>query len=258
MVSWVEQVPYILLIGLRVSGLFIMSPVFGRANLPVRFRLGLALLLTYLLLGTVPLPAAPMGDNLYAYALAALQEFLMGLVLGFVTSLFLSVALTAGQMIDMQMGFGMVNILDPHSQQQVPLIGNLLNLLGLLLFFAVDGHLDLIRILSATLLRIPPGSAVPLPRMATALTAYFASVFVLAVRLAVPVFAAALMAETALGILMRTVPQMNVFVVGIPLKILLGLIVILVILPVYGRFMNGVFGQLLDAVDRMYESWVPL
>lgn len=257
MLLWMEHVPYALLIGLRISGLFIMSPIFGRAILPVRFRLGLSLVLTYILLGAVPPPAAQM-DNLYIFALAALQEFLMGLVLGFLTSLFLSVALTAGEMIDMQIGFGMVNILDPHSQQQVPLIGNFLNLLGLLLFFAVDGHLDLIRILSATLLRIPPGAAAPLPRMAAALTAYFASVFVLAVRLAVPVIAAALMAETALGILMRTVPQMNVFVVGIPLKILLGLVVILFILPVYGRFLNIVFQQMLDAVDRMYEGWVPL
>jgi len=230
-----------------------MSPVFGRIGLPVRFRIGLALLLTYILVKAVPLETV--SDNVYIYLMLCVKEFLLGVTMGYLTSLFLSVAFTAGQIIDFQIGFGMVNIFDVQNQQQVPLAGNLLNLAALMLFFAADGHLDLIRILSATVYKMPPGQLVVPQTLGAAMAGYFASMFVFAVRLALPVIAASLMAEVGLAVIMRSVPQVNVFILGFPLKILLGLVVLAVILPAYGRFMDGVYDHMYDAIENTFSSW---
>ncbi len=252
------QFPFYLLVGLRLTGLFVMSPLFGRRNIPILVKAGLALMIAFLLLPTLTPDPLLSGLPIYAYWLACIMEFLMGMVMGFLTTLFLSIAFTAGQLMDMQMGFGMVNVLDPHSQTQVPLLGNLLNILGLLIFLGVDGHLGLIRILTATFVRIPPGKINLAPQIGPLMAEYFVLTFILAIQVALPVLASALMAETALAMIMRTVPQMNVFVIGIPLKILLGFLVLMVIIPIYGQVMVGVFDKMMQAIERAFAVWAPV
>jgi flagellar biosynthetic protein FliR len=175
--------------------------------------------------------------------------------MGYITTLFFSVVMTAGELIDNQIGFGMASLFDPQSNMQVPLFGNFLNVLAMLLFFSVDGHHTLIRILCSSFFRIPPGKISINPALGTMAAEYFSTTFVLAVQIALPAVAASLMAETALAVIMRTVPQMNVFVVGIPLKVILGMVVLIVILPVYRIVMGNVFDRMNMAVVHILEGF---
>jgi len=251
-----SQFPVFLLVGLRVTGLFLMSPVFGRRNIPAGTKIGLALLISYILIPILPLESSYVLFNPYAYALECLKEFILGLAMGYITTLFFSAVMTAGQLIDIQIGFGMVNIFDPQSNTQVPLFGNFLNILALLIFFSVDGHHGLIRLLVSSFSRIPPGKITIDPILGTMAAEFFATTFALAVQIALPVIASSLMAETALAIIMRAVPQMNVFVVGMPLKIILGLIIMIIILPFYRVMLVHIFDQMNGAIGRFFEGFV--
>jgi flagellar biosynthetic protein FliR len=247
--------PLYMLVGLRLTGLFIMSPVFGKRGMPAGAKIGLAVLLTYLILPVLLIEPSYRLFNLFAFTLECIKEFILGLALGYITTVFFSVVMTAGELIDNQIGFGMVRLFDPQSSMQVPLFGNFLNVLAMMLFLSVDGHHTLIRILCSSFSRIPPGKIVISPVLGTMAAEYFTATFVLAVQIALPVVAAALMAETALAVIMRTVPQMNVFVVGIPLKVMLGIIVMLVILPVYKIMMGNIFDQMNTAVVHFFEGF---
>lgn len=247
--------PIFLLAGLRVTGLFIMSPVFGRRNIPAATRIGFALLLTYILIPLLPADIQFELNNPYVYTLKCLQEILLGLAMGYLTTLFFSIALTAGEYIDTQIGLGMANILDPYSNSQVPLAGNFLNVMGLLLFLGVDGHHMLIRLLASTFIRIPPGRITIQPALGLMAAEYFASAFEMAIRIALPVIAVSLMAETAFAIIMRMVPQLNFFAVGIPIKAMLGIVVLIVILPAYRFFMENAFEHMRDAIERIFEGF---
>mgnify|MGYP000568768871 CR=1 FL=1 len=247
--------PLYLLTGFRMTGLFLMSPVFGRRNIPAGVKIGLALLLTYMLIPILPRIPSFQLFNPYAYALSCVKEFLLGLTMGYITTLFFSILLTAGEYIDIQIGFGIANIFDPYSNIQVPLFGHLLNVLGMLVFLAVDGHHILIRLLVSTFTKIPPGEGVVFPELGKLMAEFFVSAFVMALQIALPIIAASLLAETALAIMMRTVPQMNVFVVGIPLKVILGVIVLIIILPTYSIYMDNVFNQMYGAINKAFEGF---
>jgi flagellar biosynthesis protein FliR len=151
----------------------------------------------------------------------------------------------AGQIIDMQIGFGMVNVLDPTMNTQVPITGNFIYIMSTLLFLAMDGHHILISALFKSYSILPINGLAFTDAMVNNITTIFSDVFIIGIKISIPVLAAALLAEVALGILSKTVPQMNVFVVGIPLKIGIGLLTLYVMIPIFVQIMGVTF-------DRMY------
>jgi flagellar biosynthetic protein FliR len=151
----------------------------------------------------------------------------------------------AGQIIDMQVGFGMINVLDPTMNTQVPLIGNFMYIITTILFLAIDGHHILLAALYKSYSILPINGFAFTEAMVNNITVIFAEVFVIGFKISIPVIAAALLAEVALGVLSRTVPQMNVFIVGIPLKIGIGLLTLYIMMPVFIQIMTVIF-------DRMY------
>lgn len=248
--------PFFLLLFLRVTGLFLMSPIFGRRNIPNRTKLGLALLITYILIMVVPWEGEEyVPFNIYKFALACIKELLFGFTLGYLTTLFFSIVLTAGEWIDTNIGFGMVNIFDPYNNMQVPLIGNFLHVLALIIFFSVDGHHALIQLLASSFFHVPAGQLIISPNIGLVILEFFISSFLLAIRIAIPVIAAALIAEAALAIVMRSVPQMNVFVLGMPLRVILGLLVLIVMLPAYQTFLVGVFDNMNSSIIKAFREF---
>jgi len=249
-----DRFPVALLVLLRITGLFILSPVFSKRGMPSIAKAGFALLLTGLVL-----PSLSAGTyyrfNSTVFALDCIKELLLGLVLGYVTTLFFSAAIAAGELIDNQIGFVMYNLFDTQSNIQMPLFGNLLNVLAMLLFLSIDGHLVLIRIICSSFNAVPPVRIAVRPPLGSMAAQFLTSVFILTVQTALPAIAASLMAEAGLAVMMRTIPQMNVFVVGMPLKIILGLVVIIVILPVYRSIMGNVFNNMYDAIGHFFEGF---
>lgn len=241
------------LVFIRITALIVSSPIFGRRNIPNLAKIGLCLALTYIVFSTAGMPAL-MIRNVFEYGLLCIKEMLFGIVLGYCTQLFFSLVQTAGYAIDMQMGFGMVNVFDVQNNISVPVSGNLLYVILTLMFFAVNAHHQLIYILLSTFENVPVGQVVINPAIGYAALEVFILAFVMAVNVAMPFIASGLLAEITLGFIVRTTPQMNVFVVGIPLKVLLGCMMLWIIMPVYVRYTDTIFQNMFSAIDYMMRG----
>ena len=136
------------------------------------------------------------------------------------------------------------------------MMGNVLNIMMILLFFMVDGHLRLIEILYLTVDRMPIGTLVFSPNIGITAVEVFTRSFLLGVMMALPIIASGLTIEMAFGMMMRAVPQIHMFIVGIPLKMLVGIILFIVTLPVYATFSNRVFIELFEGVEKMFANFI--
>jgi len=248
---------YFILIVLRMGGLVVASPIFGRVNVPVIAKLGLVASLSFMMFIVFPQTVSIQYSTLMGFALLCFGELLLGMALAFVTNVFFSLtAFTAGQLIDMQIGFGIVNVFDAQNNTQVPMMGNVLNITFILMFFIVDGHLRLVEIVYLTIERMPIGTLVFSPLIGYTALEIFIRAFVLGVMLALPILASGMTIEIAFGMMMRAVPQIHMFIVGIPLKMLVGLIIFLVTLPVFGGFSARIFGELFNGIELMFANFV--
>ena len=238
------------LVFMRMTGFFLINPLFGRQNVPQYLKLGFAFLIAIIMYNTVNLTGLNYGGGIYSYIQDMILEFLTGLVLGFISYAIFTAIYVAGQLIDMQIGFGMVNILDPISNIQVPLTSNFYFIMSMIVFFSFKGHHSLIKSLFESYKYIPLGRANFGSEVASKAVEVFGNVLVIGFRIAAPVTAAIIITEIALGVISKTVPQFNLFVVGIPLKIAVGLIVIIVTIPIFVELLGVLFS---DTDRRMLE-----
>lgn len=233
----------VLLASVRVGALFALTPLFGPMALPARVRAALALLLAVALVWTVrPDAAAALSAtrSLGALAFAALSEAALGAAMAF--GLFSAFAALhfAGKLLDIQIGLSLGTVFDPVTRAQSPLLGTLLGLLGAMLFFALDGHLLLLRGLAHAFTVVPPGHA-PFSWHPRDFADQFGVSFVFGLVLAAPLVFALLLIDVGLGIASRTMPQLNIFTVGIPVKIVMALLLLVATLPAMAPTMARVF-----------------
>lgn len=221
-----------LLIFARVTALFVTAPVFGSRSAPLQTKIGLAALLSLALMplvapqvGSAPADLLPLIGQLAA-------ETAVGLCLGFLVMLLMAALQMAGQFIDTQMGFGIINILNPLSEQQSSALGQFLYQLGMTLFLILGGHLYVIGTLADSFSMVGPGGARLAGDLMGVVTGIVGQMFVLAFKIAAPASIVLLVVDVAFAIIARTVPQMNVFIVGIPAKIIVGLMTVAMVLPV--------------------------
>jgi flagellar biosynthetic protein FliR len=247
---------YFLLLLCRTGGLFFPSPIFGRSNIPAIAKICFIIALTLMFfLIRAPTEVVDYGA-LAEFFFKCLCELVFGVILAFISNLFFSlVSFTAGQLMDMQMGFGIVNVYDPQNNTQIPMIGNILNLLLLITFFGVNGHLKLVEIIYITLEKFPVGNISISYETGMAALEIFALAFTLGVMVAMPVIAAGIILELAIGVLIRTVPQMNMFVVGIPVKIFIGLLVLAATMPMFINFSDTIFSEMFAGVEKMFSNF---
>ena len=229
------------------------APVFGSKVIPVYVRVGLALLLSLLLIPMSKWDITRSPASLLMLAWWVLIELTYGLAAGYVAALFFQAVQMAGQLIDMQVGFGMINVFDPQYGQQVPLVGNFKFLMALVVFLALQGHHVIITALADNFRLVPLGVPLHLDNAAAMMVDAVATMFVLSLRIALPVMGTVLMTDVALGILARIMPQMNVFVVGITGKLVVGMFMIYLILPFYVSFLEVGFEGIFRDFSRMLE-----
>jgi len=210
---------------LRVSGFMFTTPVFGSKLVPTMVRVWLALLVAVLLMpslkGVGELPAIGSG----AFMIVAAREVLLGLLIGFVSSFFLYGVEFAGHVVGLQMGFGTSTLFDPVTETEVSVLGTLKGMLAVTLFLVVNGHHQVLSTFASSYRMIPPGGSGLAAAGVGGMVAATASIFNVAVRVSIPMLSALLMAEVGIAMLAKTVPQMNIFVVGFPVKVMLGLAV---------------------------------
>jgi len=238
----------------RMTGFVIFSPVFGRRNIPAATRGAISFVLAiFALLAITSEPELDMAqsvetDNMIMFIILVIKEFVFGYLIGLIVNMFFSVVSISGEVIDMQMGLGMSKVYDPASNIQMPLIGNFYNIALMLVFFMTNSHIVLINLLISSFNISPVGVINFNPDIGIYLMRMFSDIFNLSLRLAFPVIAAELVSEVGIGVLMRAVPQINVFVVGLQLKILAGIIVMMICAPVSVVFFDNLFAGMNDSI----------
>ncbi len=239
-----------LLVLARMSGVVLFNPILGRQGIPGVVKSGFILLLSitaYTM--TDYLPEAP-GSILETLVLLGLELFL-GYVLGLVMNLFFYVPLLGGETIDMQMGMSMGRTYDPSSQTSTTVTASLLNLLLMLLFFAANGHQTLLRIILVSGRIVPFGAAAFGQELYGAVVELFINCTILGIKLCMPILAAELLGQMGMGILMKVIPQINVFAINIELKVIIGLGLLFLMLVPFSEFLLGMEADMLRAIQRM-------
>ena len=233
----------------RVGGVIAATPLFSSPNLPGVFKIGLILGLSFLLYPLVGVSSSVLSLSLLSLAGLLFKEVMAGM--------FFSIFQTAGQLIDVPMGFGVVNFLDPNMGGQVPLMGRFHFTLTVLTFLTLNGHHLIIKALAETYKLIPVGELVVNPYSVEHFLYWFSQTFYISVQLAMPVIAAMLLVDVGLGLLNRAVPQINVFIIGFSVKIALGMALVALGLPFYLELVNRLFtvnGKLMEAIFGLLKT----
>lgn len=247
-----------LLLLTRTTGIFIIAPFFGSQNIPQTFRVAAAILMAVVLFPTVDrsvTAAAP--PTVLAYGGEVLAELFIGWLIGYVAYISFSVIHMAGKLMDMQVGFSIVNVMDPTSGQQIPLIGSFLYNLTLIFFVMTNGHHMIVTALAESFRIVPVLGMSVHPNVALLIRDFTAGIFSTGMKIALPVTFAILLTNVSLGILARTMPQLNIFVVGIPIHIIIGMFVLSVVLPFYVLFLDVLFNELYAHVSAALRALAP-
>ncbi len=240
-----------LLVLARVSGLFLSAPIFSSRQMPGQVKIVLVLLLSATMAYFLPVTAGiELASPFYLLA-AVILEILVGYTIGFIAYMLFAAIQLAGQLMDMQMGFAIVNVVDPQSGTQIPLMGNLTQTVALLAYLAVNGHHYLLQAVAQSYQIIPVMGVRLGSSFYQGLFALGTEMFVIALKVAAPLVIAILITDIAMGFIARTVPQMNVFIVGLPLKIMMGLGCLLFLFPVYLWVFDLLFTRFFGHLDSI-------
>lgn len=236
----------------RNSAMFIAMPFFGYVTVPANARLALAFFITSLLFPLYAGVSLDLPPGILGFFAIVLQETVIGLAIGFSTSLVFWGVMYAGQAMGHTMGFAIANVMDPQSQANVPILGQLLYLMMLMVFLTLGGHHFLIYAIDESFRAVPIGVGTFHQDLVTGIARMSADIFVIGVKLAAPVLVTIIVSEVALGIVARTVPQMNVWLVGFPLKIGIGLFTLSLTLPMmvylFGKIFHAWQGDVIDFI----------
>jgi len=196
----------------------------------------------------------PMATSALALAVGATGEIFIGLIIGFSIKLIFAGIQLAGQLAGYQMGMALANVMDPSSSQQVPLLAQFNNLFGLLIFISINAHYLFIRALTRSFEMVPPLNVNFSGSLMEHLIKMSGNIFVIGIQVGAPVIAALLITSVAFGLIARTVPQMNVLIVGMPLKIAIGLLFLGISLPYFSAFLKKIFGGLGQNIIFMLKA----
>ncbi|HWQ78031.1 MAG TPA: flagellar biosynthetic protein FliR [Anaerovoracaceae bacterium] len=235
--------------GCRMTGVMFFNPIFGRGSVPAMVKIGLSLGIAFNVVHSLA------GYYVADYTtidllLSMVREFAVGFAMGFIMQLFLAVFHIGGELMDLQLGFSMAQMYDPTTNSQVSVTGNLITAMYAMLFFITNSHVTMLAIAAKSYSVVPVGLGGISGKIGVYVIELFGYILVYALQLALPIIVTEILAEVGVGILMRVVPNINVFVVNLQLKILVGLVVLITVIPVLVRFL----GKLnLIMLDRMQD-----
>ncbi|MFO1445922.1 flagellar type III secretion system protein FliR [Bacillus sp. Bva_UNVM-123] len=253
MVDFLPSFPAFLLVFVRVTSFFLMMPLFSYRSIPASHKIGLGFFMAWIIFFTIDAPLLEINST---YFFLIMKEALVGLTIGFVAYMILAAIQIAGGFIDFQMGFAIANVIDPQTGAQSPLMGQYLYTIGLLLLLTVNGHHLLLdgvfnsyRFIPLEQPWIPFGNE----NMVEFVIKAFNTMFIIAFQMAIPVVGSLFLVDVALGIVARTVPQLNVFVVGLPLKIGVSFIVLIAVMSFILLVVSQLFEIMLTTMRGLME-----
>jgi flagellar biosynthetic protein FliR len=246
------------LVLLRLSMVIAFAPVLGSDNILTEAKVALALTLTFVISPLVSVDASQMPMTWFGFAWLAISELLMGLALAFMVRLVMETANLAGEYLSFQMSMTMVNLMDPQSGGQVPVISRLVYIVFILIFLYANGHLVVIKALVDSFSVAPPGLMVLWrPETFSEVLSAVGRMYVLAVKIAAPVVAILFCAKVSFGIVAKAVPQMQVLFVGMPLFIMVGLAIMGFSLDFWPRLVGEAIFEAQEALKRLIGFFAP-
>lgn len=244
--------PVFILIFVRIAAFFVTSPLFSYRTIPMPFKIGFSFFLSLVMTSAIGTTDIAVDDM---YVLLLVKEILVGLFIGLIAYIILAAVQVAGGFIDFQMGFAIANVVDPQTGAQSPLIGQYFYIIALLFLLSVDGHHLLIDGIYFSYEFIPLDSWAHFQNdsLADFIIETFNYMFIIAFQMSIPIVGCLFLVDVALGIIARTVPQLNVFVVGLPIKIFVSFVVLLVFLSLYMTLTKGLFSTMFNTMHRLME-----
>lgn len=248
-----------ILIAIRMAGFVFLNPILGRRNIPAMVKTGLSMALTVTVYSTA-VAAGYTDDDIEAdssvfFGILVFKEFMIGYFLGYIMQLFDMIMTFAGTVTDFQMGISMAQVYDPQSGGQVALTGNIFQIFFLLLFFAVDGHLALMKIIVTSGDVVPYGQVAIAEGAAWMVLDIFTQCVVLAVKMSFPIIAFEFIVQLGIGILMKVNPQINLFVMSIQLKLTVGLLLLCLLVSPIGAFIENAISQMMDTLVQVLGTF---
>lgn len=239
-----DNLEQFLLIFVRVASLIYVAPLFSQRGIPRQTKSGLALFMSIILFQIIPKESLAYS-TVIEYAVLVVRESIVGLILGFGAEICYSIIAFAGRIIDTEIGLSMVNMFDPSSNTQISVTGAFYNYLFMLMFIILDMHQYILRAIADTYELIPIGKVVfNMDRLYTAVVQYMGDYLVIGFRIVLPVFAVTLVTNVVLGVLAKVAPQINMFTVGLQIKIIAGLCTIYLVMGLFGNVSNYIFTEM--------------
>lgn len=246
------KLPIFILVIMRVFGFLVMMPLFSYRTIPTYFKIGFGFFLALIItttIGNVDLDF----DGMYLFLI--IKEILVGLSIGLLAYIILTSIQIAGGFIDFQMGFAIANVIDPQTGAQSPLTGQYFYIIALLFLLSINGHHLLIDGIyySYQFISIEELIYFKNQGLVDFIINVFSEMFLVAFQMAIPIVGCLFLVDIALGMIARTVPQLNVFVVGLPIKILVSFISILIFLTLYISLIKRLFTYTFDTLHGFMQ-----
>ena len=248
-----EYFDIFLLVLARMGGLVFINPVFSRRGVPPMVRTGLVLALSLLIAPGVRSGVGQvMAFSTFDMVESLIREVILGLVIGCVFHIFFYMLYVAGDFLDTVFGLAMGKVMDPMNGVQTAILGQFVNVFFFLYFFATGCHLLTVKLFAYTYEVIPVGAGDFFAgKVIWYITSLFATVFLMAVKLALPFVAAEFVLEMTMGVLMKLIPQIHVFVINIQCKILLGMLLMILFAHPVGAFLDGYIDTMMREVRNV-------
>ncbi|HRX16869.1 MAG TPA: flagellar biosynthetic protein FliR [Spirochaetota bacterium] len=246
-----------LLVMIRIHSLFVVAPFFSSGVTPVRLKALLAFFITLVIFPLIVKNGISVSGNMLEYGLMVVREIIIGVYIGFIASIVFTAFQLAGQYFSVQIGFGFSEVVDPMAQISVPIIGQIKSMVGLLVFLYINGHHFLISAIyrSFELAPVINFSDTAISDHMRYLTYSFSGMFIVALKIALPILATVFLVSVSMGVLAKAAPQMNIMMLGFPFKIMVAFVLIVVLSPLIIRIMQVALGRSFHFISKVLTYW---
>ncbi|WP_167956861.1 flagellar biosynthetic protein FliR [Anaerosporobacter faecicola] len=251
----VEDLEVYLLILVRISGFIYTAPFLSLTSVPRKVKVGLSVFMALIIFSTMP-SARLEYTGVLDYAILITRELITGILIGFSANMCMYILNFAGQMVDMEIGFSMVMELNPVSRIQTTITANLYTYIVMLIMLLSDLHLHLFKAIMDTFTLIPLGHTVFKSGLYDNVLKFITDYFVIGFRIILPVFATILIVNIVLGILAKVAPQMNMFVIGMQLKVFVGLFILYLVMGLMPQVTDFLFSEMKTIIQMVVGNLV--
>lgn len=242
----------------RTTGIFTFNPIFARNNVPNNVKAFMSVVFAVVMTASLGDMTVPEFNGVLGFAVILAKELLVGIVFGFFTNLIITVLLYSGEIMDTEIGLGMAKAYDPATGVTMPVFGNYYYYLFILYFFLTNGHLTYLKLFELSFDTIPIGYAMTdnTINLAYIIVMYMGTVMELALKFAMPILAVELIVEFCMGVIMKAVPTIQIFVLNVHIKLIMGFVVLLAAARPMSEFVEKLFGILWENLYTAAEHFI--